>query len=164
MTFPELPRHKGSYLLLLEMSQRQTLTVGALGRFDFSPGLYAYAGSARGPGGLAARLRHHLKKCRRCHWHIDYLRLKAPVVAIWAGRETATYCLSECQLAGRLDQRLPFVRPFKGFGSSDCTCNSHLLHWQLPAFDAPPLSTFRKRAIQRIDIALAPLTRLSPPT
>jgi Uri superfamily endonuclease len=161
MPLPELPRHKGSYLLLLELPKPQTLTVGALGALDFTPGLFAYAGSARGPGGLAARLRHHLRRCRRCHWHIDYLRMKAPVVAIWTGRATANGCLSECQLADRLGRRLPFCLPFKGFGSSDCTCDSHLLHWPLPACDPPSLSAFREAAIERLDIALSPFTRLS---
>jgi Uri superfamily endonuclease len=159
---PELPRRKGSYLLLLELSTPQTITVGRLGALDFVPGLYAYVGSARGPGGLAARLRHHLKRSQSCHWHIDYLRLAASVAAIWVAWEPIADNFSECQLAGLLERQCPFYPPFKGFGSSDCTCASHLLHWPLPTRDPPSLALFREAAILRLDDALSPLTRLLP--
>jgi Uri superfamily endonuclease len=150
--------------LLLELPKPKTFRVGRLGALDFGSGIYAYVGSARGPGGLAARLRHHLRTAKRCHWHIDYLRLKAPLVAIWAGWGSAASCPSECQLAGRLGHEHHFYPPFKGFGSSDCTCHSHLFHWPLPAFDSPPLSEFRQAAIVHLDRVLAPLTRLLSPS
>ncbi|MEJ2641161.1 MAG: GIY-YIG nuclease family protein [Desulfosarcinaceae bacterium] len=156
----ELPRHKGSYLLLLELAEAQPFTVGRLGCLAFGPGFYLYAGSARGPGGLAARLHHHLKMAGRCHWHIDYLRLKAPVVAVWAVWGAADRCLSECQLVARLHRRPPLFAPFRGFGSSDCTCYSHLLHWPLPASQSPSWATFRQLALLRLDNVLDPLTRL----
>lgn len=156
----ELPRHKGSYLLLLELAEPQTVTVGRLGNLDFCAGLYLYAGSARGPGGLAARLGHHLKPSKRCHWHIDYLRLKAPVAAVWAGWGPATCCPSECRLVARLNRYAPLYPPYKGFGSSDCTCYSHLLHWPLTASEKSSWSTFRREAIVCLQDALDPLTRL----
>ncbi len=41
---------------------------------ELEPGVYAYVGSAFGPGGLAARLRRHLcGERRRLWWHIDWL-------------------------------------------------------------------------------------------
>jgi Uri superfamily endonuclease len=152
----DLPRHKGSYVLLLELSTPLTLTVGRLGTLDFGSGLYAYTGSARGPGGLAARLGRHLKRAKRSHWHIDYLRLEAPVVAIWAGWGRASAGLTECRLADRLERTLPFQRPFKGFGSSDCTCSSHLLYWP-HSVESP--SAFCSKAVAQLDQLLSPLVR-----
>ena len=156
----DLPRHKGSYLLLLELGEPQTITVGRLGNLEFTAGLYLYAGSARGPGGLAARLRHHLKPSKHCHWHIDYLRLTAPVAAVWAGWGPAARCPSECRLIARLNRHACLYPPFKGFGSSDCTCFSHLLHWPLPASETPLRAIFPREAIAALPDALAPLTRL----
>ncbi len=97
------------------------------------PGLYAYCGSAYGPGGLAARLARHLRPDKRPHWHID--RLTA------AGRILAAYAQpggSECALVEEL-RKLPETRiPLPGFGSSDCRrCPAHLI--QVPAGFVPPL-------------------------
>ncbi|HYA22015.1 MAG TPA: DUF123 domain-containing protein [Thermoproteota archaeon] len=39
----------------------------------FHPGLYLYVGSARGPGGLRARVARHLRRDKVRKWHIDYL-------------------------------------------------------------------------------------------
>ncbi len=49
------------------------LEIGRLGSFNIIPGFYAYVGSAFGPGGLRARIRHHLESVAQPHWHIDYL-------------------------------------------------------------------------------------------
>jgi Uri superfamily endonuclease len=157
LDFTDLPRRKGSYVLLLELATQVTLRVGRFGALDFSAGLYAYTGSARGPGGLAARLGHHLKRAERRHWHIDYLRRVAPIVALWAvwGPEAAD--LTECRLAARLNRQLPFRQPHKGFGSSDCTCHSHLLCWTLAGENSAAL---RSRTMDRVEKALSPLTRL----
>jgi Uri superfamily endonuclease len=158
LPFPtDLPRHKGSYVLLLELSTPETISVGRLGVLDFDPGLYAYTGSAHGPGGLAARLGRHLKRAKRCRWHIDYLRLAAPVAGVWAVWGRGAGGLTECRLAQRLVRGLPFQHPVKGFGSSDCTCPSHLLYWPLPAQNRPG-------AIARLDEVLcSPVRRLAVP-
>jgi Uri superfamily endonuclease len=157
---PCLPRHKGSYMLLLEMPVSRTMTVGRLGPLDFAEGFYIYVGSAHGPGGLAARLGHHLRQSKRCHWHIDYLRLRAPVVAVWAGWGAAAQCLNECKLADLLARQAFLRQPFKGFGSSDCTCFSHLLHWPTSEDVEPPFSNIRLNAITRLDKVFPLMTRL----
>lgn len=36
-------------------------------------GWYVYSGSAKGPGGLRSRLRHHFRKTKKSHWHVDQL-------------------------------------------------------------------------------------------
>ena len=157
---PILPRHKGSYMLLLELTQPITLAVGRIGPLDFSRGLYIYVGSARGPGGLAARLGHHLGRAKRRHWHIDYLRLRAPVVAVWAGWGAAAEHLSECRLANRLARQADLSQPFKGFGSSDCACFSHLLHWPSAGRGGPQASISRLNAISSLEKIFPPMTRL----
>ncbi|MBM3853479.1 MAG: DUF123 domain-containing protein [Verrucomicrobia bacterium] len=50
---------------------------------QWEPGHYVYVGSACGPGGLAARLRHHDGIAQRRHWHIDPLRARCQLVAVW---------------------------------------------------------------------------------
>ncbi len=90
--FPSLP---GTYALFLTLSAPAQLTIGKLGVFDFPAGEYVYMGSARGPGGLRARLRHHLRPAQRPHWHIDYLRTQAVVSG-------GVYVVQEEIAAGRM--------------------------------------------------------------
>ena len=74
-----IPSIPGTYALFLTLSVPAELTIGKLGAFAFPAGWYVYTGSARGPGGLQARLRHHLRPASRPHWHIDHLRTQAVV-------------------------------------------------------------------------------------
>jgi len=134
-TFPEAG--KGTYVLLLRLTEPVTLTIGLLGRFDFLAGWYAYVGSAFGPGGLRGRLKHHLSPAQRPHWHIDYLRQVAPLQVVW-------YLASERALEHTWSaalQKLPGATvPAPRFGASDCRCAAHLI--QLP--DRPDLDAFRE--------------------
>ncbi|RMF29323.1 MAG: GIY-YIG nuclease family protein, partial [Chloroflexi bacterium] len=101
------------------------LTVGALGTFTLPQGLYLYLGSARGPGGLAARLAHHRRPPTRPHWHVDYLRVAGarPVAVGWAEGEARR----ECAWA-REALTLPGAEgPIPRFGASDCRCPTHLI-------------------------------------
>lgn len=121
-----LPRAPGTYALLLRMGHRRTVTVGKLGTFIFPAGWYAYAGSARGPGGLAARVSRHCRESKTRHWHIDYLRPYLEPVAAWfiTGPERR-----ECSWAKALI-RLPRASiPSAGFGASDCRCPAHLIEF-----------------------------------
>jgi Uri superfamily endonuclease len=77
---PGLP---GTYVLVLVVEDEQQVRVGRLGEFRIPPGWLAYVGSARGPGGLAARLARHLRHPKPPVWHIDFLRAVARPVAIW---------------------------------------------------------------------------------
>jgi Uri superfamily endonuclease len=86
------------------------------------PGRYLYCGSARGPGGLRARLARHMRRGKRRHWHVDLLTEAGRVAGAWIvpGGD-------ECALVAALSH-LPM--PIPGFGASDCRrCRSHLL-WQ----------------------------------
>ena len=122
---------KGTYVLVLRLPRTRSIQVGKLGKFDFRPGYYLYVGSAFGPGGLGARLKHHLKTFARPHWHIDYLRRAAALEQVWYSEDEIP---CEHDWANRL-QALPGVAiPAMGFGASDCACQSHLFYFsRLPS-------------------------------
>ncbi|MDC7789088.1 GIY-YIG nuclease family protein [Rhodoplanes sp. TEM] len=87
-----------------------------------APGRYLYCGSARGPGGLRARIARHLRRRKTLRWHVDRLTTRGTVIAVWAVPDG-----DECALAGAL-AGLPV--PIPGFGASDCRrCPSHLFAW-----------------------------------
>lgn len=112
---------KGLYLLLL--GARGPVLVGRLGTLAFD-GWYVYVGSAQGPGGLKRVDRHLAYGGRReapVRWHIDALlgrgALRWAVMAVTSEPQ-------ECMLAEALGRALSPA--FKGFGSSDCSCSTHL--------------------------------------
>ena len=127
----------GSYILLLQLPVPATVTVGKLGRLRFDRPYYAYAGSAFGPGGIPARVGRHLRVDKKKHWHVDYLRARAKVVAVW---ELCDDTRRECLLAGLLAS-LNDAAPVIGFGATDCRCNAHLVGLER----LPRLTTFRRR-------------------
>lgn len=118
----------GTYVLALYLEDARTITVGRLGTIDFRAGWYLYAGSARGPGGLKARVARHWRRLaegKRAHWHVDFLREEACWGGAWG---SATDQRMECTWAAAL-RALPgasVVAP--GFGASDCRCRGHLVH------------------------------------
>lgn len=117
----------GVYLLVLHLPVARSLEVGALGWQEFPAGWYVYAGSAHGSGGLHARLKRHRSLEKRVWWHVDYLRAAAEWVEAWMAPLPAN---CECEWARRL-MALPGAGvPVRGFGSSDCRCASHLVHFQ----------------------------------
>lgn len=86
------------------------------------PGLYAYCGSAYGPGGLRARIARHMKPDKTPRWHVDRLTAAGRIVRI-AAHEGGW----ECDLVDRL-RAAGGRTPPRGFGGSDCRrCRAHLL-------------------------------------
>jgi len=108
-----LLKQRGAYLLIVELRE-------PLPRWNLKEGLYAYVGSAWGPGGLFARTKRHLlKSFTRPKWHIDHLTMKGePLIAfLFPG-------MSEDELYEAVSQVLePAV---KGFGSTDTKHYTHL--------------------------------------
>ncbi len=109
---------KGSYILLIEQPEEQTITVGSREALHFPCGYYAYAGSAM--GGLGARLSHHFRTNKKPRWHIDYLLQKASISSVIT---CETEEKTECAIARALRHRFNSI---PGFGASDCKCPSHL--------------------------------------
>lgn len=123
-----VPAGPGSYILVLEWPEGGALRGGPFLPIVFPGGLYLYCGSARGPGGLRARLRRHLLGGRAPHWHIDHLRAQARPRAVWACSGTGRL---ECEWARAIARQGLFWAPAPRFGASDCRCPAHL--WFLPA-------------------------------
>jgi len=126
LDFQDLPTDHGAYVLHLSLAQPQLICIGRLGLQQFSVGDYVYSGSARGAGGLRARVNRHLRGSGIRHWHIDYLCAVAQVQDVFY---TVTDNLLEClwsQAVARLPQA--FI-PVPRFGSSDCQsgCKAHLV-------------------------------------
>lgn len=134
----------GSYVLILFLKQHKSITVGKLGKISFPAGYYAYVGSAFGPGGLAARLRHHLFSNARPHWHIDYLRCHARTEEIWTTEFDQPL---EHPWASMLERLNNSDHTFRGFGCSDCKCPSHLFYFNGP----PPFKRFRESAEKTLE-------------
>jgi sugar fermentation stimulation protein A len=122
--------NSGNYLILLELAEKQSIEVGALGTIRFKAGWYVYAGSAR--KNLSQRVNRHLRRQRKQqHWHLDYL---TPFAARGTGKlkglPICSYRNLECDLAGEL-AKLGGI-PVPAFGSSDCACPSHLYYFRDP--------------------------------
>ena len=123
MSNSDLPDAPGTYVLLLRLDVPTRIVAGRLGARDLPAGLFAYVGSAHGPGGLQARLARHLRRDKPRHWHIDALTAVARPVAIWT---RATPERLECIWARTLAALPGVTLPVAGFGSSDCACPAHL--------------------------------------
>lgn len=105
---------------MVSLDRDVLIVVGKLGTIHFSAGTYAYCGSAM--AGYRGRVGRHFSSSKKLRWHIDYLLEEAePVAALLVpGGEGM-----ECAL-GRILSAMDGSEPVKGFGSSDCTCGSHL--------------------------------------
>jgi len=113
-------RNKGSYALFLTFNESFKADVGALGTLTVEKGEYCYAGSAM--NGLSQRIRRHFSKKKKMHWHIDRLTVKSDAMEAFVSYEK-----DECGIA-RIAEECSFVPVFKGFGASDCKCETHLFY------------------------------------
>lgn len=112
----------GAYALLIGMAVPLRFDRGQVSGHS-PPGWYVYAGSARGPGGIRARIARHFRSTRKPHWHVDEL-----TCAAWHVEALAIPGGSECAIVARLAGSGCFVPALAGFGSSDCRCcDAHLL-------------------------------------
>jgi Uri superfamily endonuclease len=111
---------KGIYVLIIQVSNDAEVHVGALGKLTFKKGLYAYVGSAQ--NSLKQRVKRHLRREKRRFWHVDYLlgNDAAKVIEVFHKQADKT---EECAVAKAIGKR---GEPIDGFGSSDCSCKSHL--------------------------------------
>ncbi len=109
---------KGSYIILIKLPKEQTVTIGSLQARHFPGGSYAYVGSAM--SGFETRIRRHLRRNKKLHWHIDYLLEKASITGVILCK---TNDRAECTIVQALDHQFESV---PGFGCSDCRCRSHL--------------------------------------
>ena len=136
-------KDRGGYFLVVRLDKERIIKIGSLNTIRFRPGYYLYVGSAMKH--LTTRLNRHRRKGKKPHWHIDYLVEAADHVLPIPVRSSLKL---ECEMAMAL---LPIAQPGPArFGSSDCTCKTHLF-WMndnplfSPAFHQM-LQGFRMRA------------------
>jgi len=91
-----------------------------------------------------ARVVRHCRNKKALHWHVDYLRQVMLPIEVWY-----TYYPErrEHQWAEALASTYGLV-PFKGFGSSDCSCYSHLFH----VLNGPEISVLRVKLSAQSDV------------
>lgn len=110
-----------TYCLLIKKETPGKLRIGKLGVFDFPPGCYVYTGSAR--RGIQARINRHLSDKKKHHWHIDYLLEESIIEDVFLSEK------KECELNFKIFSLPGATLIAKKFGSSDCSCRSHLAYF-----------------------------------
>jgi Uri superfamily endonuclease len=133
----------GTYALILHCLNQRSIDTGKLGKLNVTKGFYVYVGSAFGSGGIFARIKHHCRNFKSFHWHIDYLRQAAEIIEVWYSHDPIK---REHQWAGIFMEIQEVQLPFRGFGSSDCKCNSHLFFFNAQ----PAVKMFRTRVERAI--------------
>ena len=112
---------KGTYFLCLFLPFNEQISVGKIGKISFKKGYYLYIGKAFNNGGIYTRIKRHLNKNTVKRWHIDYLKTYTQF-KFFGFFENLDI---ECALANNLKSKFKSV---KKFGSSDCSCESHLFY------------------------------------
>ena len=118
----EAPSLPGAYAMAIELADTVVVMLSGRAPIALPAGRYLYCGSAKGPGGLKARLSRHMRRSKSVRWHVDQLTEQGLVIGSWIfpGGD-------ECRSV-QMCSYLPML--IAGFGSSDCaTCRSHLLRW-----------------------------------
>jgi len=111
---------KGFYLLIISLQDGFSFNLRKKRR-SITKGLYLYIGSAM--GGISSRLARYLKNPVNRHWHIDYLLKNASMERIIAVPSSEKL---ECKVVRFFADLIGWSSGVLGFGSSDCTCPSHL--------------------------------------
>ena len=124
LTYPEAVltaenHDSGDYLFVIQIADDTDIAIGSKGIMHFPKGYYVYTGSAK--KNLSARLARHSRKRKKFHWHIDYLRQEADVIAAIPIRTSQEL---EHELAGAVEVISDWR--IDGFGCTDCHCLSHL--------------------------------------
>ncbi len=119
----EIPAVSGAYAVVITLKKPIPLAIKRFSGTIIEPGLYLYAGSANGPGGIRARLSRHIARKKKIHWHIDHVTVKSSIRAV-----TALPGGNECSIVGAALKMKKSGVPVPGFGSSDCRdCRSHFI-------------------------------------
>lgn len=112
---------KGAYILLIHLGEERDLRIGSLGRMSFPAGYYAYTGSSM--TNLEKRVERHFRKRKKTRWHIDHFLLAAELVQATLFPSNKK---KECEVNRMVFDLNDGVVIARGFGSSDCSCKTHL--------------------------------------
>jgi Uri superfamily endonuclease len=115
---------KGTYCLIIEVTEDTTIEVGKVGELEFKEGFYIYVGSAL--NSLESRIKRHLSSKKKVYWHVDYLLTRPESylreVFFSIGEEKV-----ECPIASLISKESSEIARF---GCSDCKCSSHLFYFK----------------------------------
>jgi len=112
---------KGIYCLVIFLNKSRNIKIGKK-RVLFPKGYYCYVGSAL--NNLEKRIQRHYSKRKKFHWHIDYLLKHAKIINVVVKRNFE----DECFISRKI-KSLGGKVILKGFGSSDCKCDTHLYYF-----------------------------------
>jgi Uri superfamily endonuclease len=113
---------KGSYILIIRLSNRRKIKVGKK-IIPFKKGFYCYVGSAM--NNLEKRIARHRAKKKKKHWHIDYFLEYGKIIEVIMIKSNKKI---ECQVSMKVSKKADGL--VKGFGCSDCKCESHLYYFK----------------------------------
>lgn len=121
---------KGTYLLVFNLPETEMIFRNKV--TTLTRGIYFYAGSAFGSGGLKSRLSRHTKDNKKIHWHIDLItdRFRPLLILVNEGERSF-----EHDYVKVLSAYKEASFPLSNFGNGDCSvCHSHLVRFEsLPA-------------------------------
>jgi Uri superfamily endonuclease len=70
-------------MLIVELAESIQITLPRKPKTTLQAGRYLYCGSAKGSGGIRARLSRHMRPDKVIHWHVDLLTDAGPVTGAW---------------------------------------------------------------------------------
>jgi len=82
-TADEIPALPGAYVLAINLPELVVVSICRKPSVSLAPGCYLYCGSAKGPGGLRARLARHMRHGKAIRWHVDNLTEAGTVLGAW---------------------------------------------------------------------------------
>lgn len=112
--------NKGTYCLVMRLDKDSIIGIGKRPPVKFPRGFYCYVGSAM--NNLEKRICRHMSKDKALKWHIDWLLEHAKIMGI---KKIESQKRLECELS-RDVEGLSEGLIMKRFGSSDCSCETHL--------------------------------------
>lgn len=115
----------GVYVLIVKLARDSKISTSKK-VFSLKSGVYIYVGSAvHSLGQLIGRIKRHLRKNKKKHWHIDYL-LESKNAKITRIILSQTSRKIECELSRKISNN---AMPIEEFGSTDCRkCKAHLYY------------------------------------
>ena len=79
-TAADIPALVGAYVLMIDLAKPIAVAVGGGRACPLRAGRYLYCGSAKGPGGMRARIARHMRRGKPVRWHVDQLTERCPSV------------------------------------------------------------------------------------
>lgn len=109
--------NSGIYILELFAEKEFSVSINKIKEYIFPIGFYYYIGSAQ--KNLQSRIKRHLQREKKIHWHIDHLTtLKSiKVISTFVILDAEKYV--EAEIANNFDKYFNSEIAVQGFGNSD---------------------------------------------